>query len=368
MAITGISSNYMNYYGANNITSAKSKFASISSAADNINFQSSQYVEDGVDDGKISTGSKIKNFFKGIGNTVKNGVKSLLTPKGLIKAALCVGACMIPGVGPFVALGLGAVGVAKGASTIIKGAEAASNAKTDAQAEAAWQNMGSGTFQVAVSAVAMKAGIKGLKANGGVMQSASMAKESISNLSKTAASKVSEVASKAGSVAKNAASKVTEAAKGATSKAGTVVENTASKVGAAVKDAASAIKENGVKATFEDAASKVSTAAKETASKAASAVKDAGVKASIKNAAGKVSSAVKSKIGSMNNPVSNMASEISATIKYAGLKSAIKIYGSEAVQKALSGAKFVGDKLSQAAETSNMSVGHFGLLIGASQL
>ena len=44
------------------------------------------------------------------------------------------------------------------------------------------------------------------------------------------------------------------------------------------------------------------------------------------------------------------------------------MYGSEAVRKVLSGAKFVGDKFSQAAEMSNMSAGQFGLVLGANQL
>ena len=118
-----------------------------------------------ADDGKISFGEKVGSFFKGIGNTIKGAVKNLFTPKGFLKAALCVGACFIPGVGPFIAAGLACVGIAKGAGTVIKGAVQANNATTDAEAKAAWENIGGGTFTVAASACALKGASGAIKAN-----------------------------------------------------------------------------------------------------------------------------------------------------------------------------------------------------------
>jgi len=122
---------------------------------------------DNADDGKISFGKKIGNFFKGIGKTVVNAVKSLnpLNPKNwgnILKTGLVVAASIAC---PAVGVAVCAYGAAKGAVTIAKGAAAASNATTDAEAEAAWQNMGSGTFQVGMSVVGAKAGLKAMKAN-----------------------------------------------------------------------------------------------------------------------------------------------------------------------------------------------------------
>lgn len=118
-----------------------------------------------ADDGKLTFGQKVGSFFKGIGNTIKGAVKNLFTPKGLLTTALCVGACFIPGVGPFIAAGLACVGIAKGAGTVIKGAQQASQATTDAEAMAAWENIGGGTFTVAASAVALKGATGAIKAN-----------------------------------------------------------------------------------------------------------------------------------------------------------------------------------------------------------
>ena len=118
-----------------------------------------------ADDGKLTFGQKVGSFFKGIGNTIKGAVKNLFTPKGLLTTALCVGACFIPGVGPFIAAGLACIGIAKGAGTVIKGAQQASQATTDAEAMAAWENIGGGTFTVAASAVALKGSVGAIKAN-----------------------------------------------------------------------------------------------------------------------------------------------------------------------------------------------------------
>ncbi len=120
------------------------------------------YAANNGDDGKISFTEKAGSFFKGIGKSIVNGVKSLLTPKGLLKTAATIGACMIPGVGPLIGLGLAGIGVVKGVSTVAKGASAAASATTDEQAKQAWENIGSGTFTTVASAVAVKGATKAI--------------------------------------------------------------------------------------------------------------------------------------------------------------------------------------------------------------
>ncbi|MBQ3102209.1 hypothetical protein IJC60_04310 [bacterium] len=120
------------------------------------------YNQGNGDDGKISFGEKVGSFFKGIGKSIVNGVKSIFTPKGLLKTALTVGACMIPGIGPVIGMGLAVAGVAKGASTVLKGAAQASAATTDAEAKAAWENIGGGAFTTAASVAGVKGAAKAI--------------------------------------------------------------------------------------------------------------------------------------------------------------------------------------------------------------
>ena len=134
---------------------------------------SSSGSSDGADDGKIGFFSKVGSFFKGIGKTVKNAVKNLFTPKGFLKTALAVGLCCIPGIGPVIGMGMLAYGAVKGVKTVAQGAVAAHNATSDAEAKAAWENIGSGTFQVAASVAPMKGLHGAIKANGGYMASVS---------------------------------------------------------------------------------------------------------------------------------------------------------------------------------------------------
>ena len=120
------------------------------------------YNQANADDGKISFGEKVGSFFKGIGKSIVNGVKSIFTPKGLLKTALTIGACMIPGIGPVIGMGIAAMGVAKGASTVLKGAAQASAATTDAEAKAAWENIGGGAFTTAASVAGVKGAAKAI--------------------------------------------------------------------------------------------------------------------------------------------------------------------------------------------------------------
>lgn len=111
-------------------------------------------------DGKISLGKKIGNFFKGIGNFFKgmvcdeNGNFSLgQCLKTVAIGALIAGASvLVPGAGTAIALGFLAVGTVH----VGKGIYDAATAKTDEEAEQAWQNIGSGTTEAALAFVGCK--------------------------------------------------------------------------------------------------------------------------------------------------------------------------------------------------------------------
>jgi len=120
---------------------------------------------DGEDDGKIG-------FWNAAGNILEGAVKSLINlPKTLlcdekgdlsllkigITAAAAV-ACYF--CSPLLIVG-GIYGVISGGSKIIENVSTALNAKTDAQAKAAWENVGDGTLTVAGSALAVKSGVSG---------------------------------------------------------------------------------------------------------------------------------------------------------------------------------------------------------------
>lgn len=116
---------------------------------------------DGKDDGKIGLGSKIWNTVKGAGKGLLNMVGGAL--KHPIKTALGVAACFIPVVGPVIGAGFAAYGLFNGVKTIANGVKAANAADTDAEAKAAWQNIGNGTFTTVASAIALKGSASVLK-------------------------------------------------------------------------------------------------------------------------------------------------------------------------------------------------------------
>ncbi len=134
-----------------------------SSAEDAIEF----LTDDGEDDGKISIGSAIANIAKGVGNTIVNGVKGMFTDSegnfSIGKTLLTVGTVAACIACPAVGVALGAVGVAAGSIQIGKGIYGAITADTDAEAESAFQNIGGGTFTVALSALGTKASMKVMK-------------------------------------------------------------------------------------------------------------------------------------------------------------------------------------------------------------
>ena len=123
---------------------------------------------DGNDDGKIGFFSAIGNAIEGIGKGIVKGIKGMFTNKegkfSLGKTLLSVGLaalCIcVPAVGA-VACGIGCV---VGAVQAGKGIYNAATAETDAQAKAAWENIGEGTATAVSSYFGAKASVGAMKA------------------------------------------------------------------------------------------------------------------------------------------------------------------------------------------------------------
>ena len=124
--------------------------------------------KDGHDDGKISFGSKLKNMGKGVVNFFKgmvcdeNGkfsLKRTLTTVGIAAGATALTIATGGAATPF----LIAAGTTLGAVEVGKGAYKAATAKTDAEAEAAWQNIGSGATAIVGSVAGAKSALKSAK-------------------------------------------------------------------------------------------------------------------------------------------------------------------------------------------------------------
>lgn len=115
---------------------------------------------DGKDDGKISIFSKIGNFFEGMAKTVVGSIKTLATDrkkriKFVASAAFMAGLVAFGGpVGAGIAAVIGLAGAAgliiNGVKDFVKATKVANQATTDAEAKAAYEQMGSGTLQVGV--------------------------------------------------------------------------------------------------------------------------------------------------------------------------------------------------------------------------
>ncbi|MCR4880575.1 MAG: hypothetical protein K6A44_01300 [bacterium] len=117
---------------------------------------------DGKDDGKISWTEKLSSMWNGVAKTFTNMFSS--PKKAIISigiAAAAIGACFIPGVGPFISAGLLYGGLALGVGTIGVGAYQSANAKTDAEERNAWENIGNGVFTTVTSLI----GLKSFKSN-----------------------------------------------------------------------------------------------------------------------------------------------------------------------------------------------------------
>lgn len=114
---------------------------------------------DGVDDGQISFGEKASSFIKGIFSPITSLFKS---PENFIKGAAMIagGAALCAVTGGAAMPFLVAAGVVGGGVQVVKGAINASNATTDAEAKAAWEDMGCGTGVVAGSVIGAKSAAK----------------------------------------------------------------------------------------------------------------------------------------------------------------------------------------------------------------
>ena len=117
-------------------------------------------VADGKDDGSISGGQIAKNLVKGAGNFFKGMFCGKDGKFSLLQTAKTVGMVAIGVAVPAVGVGMLAAGGVMSAYSIGKGAIKAANAKTDAEAEKAWQNIGEG----ATGLVMTLTGAKALKA------------------------------------------------------------------------------------------------------------------------------------------------------------------------------------------------------------
>ena len=112
-----------------------------------------------ADDGKISFGTKVTSFVKGVFKPITNMFSS---PGNFLKGALCIagGAALIAVTGGAATPLLVAAGVVGGGLKIAKGAVNAAGAQTDAEAIAAWEDMGEGTGVVAASVAGSKAALR----------------------------------------------------------------------------------------------------------------------------------------------------------------------------------------------------------------
>lgn len=114
-------------------------------------------VADGKDDGKISGAQKFANFAKGAGNFFKGMFCGKDGKFSLLQTAKTVGLVALGFAVPAIGIGMLAVGGAMSAYSLGKGIVKANAAKTDAEAETAWQNIGEGTTGVVMTAVGAKA-------------------------------------------------------------------------------------------------------------------------------------------------------------------------------------------------------------------
>ena len=152
-----------NYYKLNNQKNSiytQNVFAN--NATGKADFRTLDLPADGLDDGKISFGSKLKNFGKGLISPITSMFTSVKN--------FAIGAGMVAGGAILVAATSGAAlpiliaaGITMGSVQLGAGIFKASIAKTDKEAESAWQGMGAGTSTIALSVAGSKSA---LKANG----------------------------------------------------------------------------------------------------------------------------------------------------------------------------------------------------------
>ena len=114
--------------------------------------------KDIYDDGKISAKKSLKHFFNGIISPIKMLVSS---PKNMIiGAGAIVSSALLCAAFPPLLPVMVATGVATGSIQLLSGGYKALTAKTDKEAEQAWESIGSGTFSVGTSALGAKTSLK----------------------------------------------------------------------------------------------------------------------------------------------------------------------------------------------------------------
>lgn len=152
--------------------------------------------KDGKDDGKISFKEKLKNIGEGIVKPIKSMFSS---PKNiaLTAASILGGAALIAATGGAAAPVMVAAGLLGGGIQLGKGIYSQAKATTDEQAAKAWQDIGSGTFTIGVSAVGAKSALKTAGVEGAKeMSTFSAIKNCIKNTPKNISKSFSGISSK----------------------------------------------------------------------------------------------------------------------------------------------------------------------------
>lgn len=175
--MTAISNTYVNPYGnpqldkqiAETMSSVQNQMSLFTGSTSSTNSTNSmtreEYLEsrgctDGNNDGKIGFFSAIGNILKGAVKSVVNTVKDIVTnPVKLLGAVATAALCVVF---PPAGLALAGVGIATGAAKMIGGVANAMGAKTDAEAKAAWQQVGEGGVVLGTSIVGAKASVKSM--------------------------------------------------------------------------------------------------------------------------------------------------------------------------------------------------------------
>lgn len=183
--MTAISNSYVNPYGnpqldkqlAETMSSVQGQMSLFNGTTSSTNSTNSmtreEYLEsrgctDGNNDGKIGFFSAIGNIFKGAAKMVVNTVKDIVTnPAKLLGAVATAALCVVF---PPAGLALAGIGIVSGGAKIASGVANAMNAKTDAEAKAAFQDIGAGGLTVGLSVAGAKASVKSMGAGSAVGQ------------------------------------------------------------------------------------------------------------------------------------------------------------------------------------------------------
>ena len=183
--MTAISNSYVNPYGnpqldkqiAETMSSVQNQMSLFTGSTSSTNSTNSmtreEYLEsrgctDGNNDGKIGFFSAIGNIFKGAAKMVVNTVKDIVTnPAKLLGAVATAALCVVF---PPAGLALAGIGIVSGGAKVIGGISKAMNAKTDAEAKAAFQDIGAGGLTVGLSVAGAKASVKSMGAGSAVGQ------------------------------------------------------------------------------------------------------------------------------------------------------------------------------------------------------